>query len=195
MSDGYMYVDADTGKPINVPNQMPQPSYIPTHTTKDNKADLLEKIRPDAIVEVIRNKLMGYDFNDLTKKWELNQAYKMFALTPLGASQIANLMLGVSSQNVSLSNLKDFEIKTRLRSIAKTAQYLCIENWESYGIKSASQLHFVHEIVFSNTLVVLKQPEGEGIRKLLAGTIQESRVYNSNVEEKKKGMISRWLNR
>jgi len=78
-------------------------------------------------------------------------------------------------------------------SIAKTAQYMALENWIEYGIKRRSQFYFIHEIVFSNSLVVLKQPEGEGIRKLLAGTISESRVVSTNEQEKGKllGMFRR----
>jgi len=98
---------------------------------------------------------------------------------------IANLMLGVSSQNVSISNLKDREIKERVLSICKTAQYMALENWIEYGIKRRSQFYFIHELVFSNSLVVLKQPEGEGIRKLLAGTISESRVYSANNDDER----------
>lgn len=198
MSNDFMYVDADTGKPINLPGAQSggnSPSFIPSnHSTRQDKADLLDKIRPDAVVEVIKNKLMGYEFDESKKKWVKNSVYAEFALTEIGATQIANLMLGVSSQNVSLSNLKDREIKERLMSIARTAQYLCIENWKQYGIQSASQLHFVHEIVFSNTLVVLKQPEGEGIRRLLQGTIQESRVYNSQQNDKSGGLFQ-WIRR
>ena len=152
-------------------------------------ADLLEKIKPDLIVEIIRHKLMGEEFDQNTQKWVAIEALKDYALTRLGAEMIANLMLGVSSQNVSLSSLKDREIKDRCLSIAKTAQYMALENWIEYGIKRRSQFYFIHEIVFSNSLVVLKQPEGEGIRKLLAGTITENRVYSAQ-EEHKPGMLS-----
>ena len=123
------------------------------------------------------------------KKWINNPEFKDFSLTKIGAEQIANLMLGVSSQNVSLSNLKDREIKERCLSIAKTAQYMALENWVEYGIKRKSQFYFINEIVFSNSLVVLKQPEGEGIRRLIAGTIQESRVYSSNEEKEGKRLL------
>lgn len=186
MAEDYLYVDADTGQPINMPQSKGQNAYIPTGSAqKNDKADLLDKIRPDAIVEIIRHKLQGEEYDNKTKRWVPNPAFKEFALTKVGAEQIANLMLGVSSQNVSISNLKDREIKDRCLSIAKTAQYMALENWIEYGIHKRSQFYFIHEIVFSNSLVVLKQPEGEGIRKLLVGTIQESRVYSQNQEEKK----------
>lgn len=191
MADEYGYVDADTGKPISMPSsQQPNSSYVPSgQTQRGDKADLLEKIRPDAIVEIIRHKLMGEEFDQTTKKWVPIEAMKDYALTRLGAEMIANLMLGVSSQNVSLSNLKDREIKERCLSIAKTAQYMALENWIEYGIKRRSQFYFIHEIVFSNTLVVLKQPEGEGIRKLLAGTLTEVRNYSANDDTDRKKLL------
>lgn len=190
MGDDYIYVDADTGQQVSPPSSSGRSAYIPSgQIQKSDKADLLDKIRPDTIIEIIRHKLMGEEYDEKNKKWIPNPAYKDFALTKVGAEQIANLMLGVSSQNVSISNLKDREIKERVLSIAKTAQYMAIENWIEYGIKRRSQFYFIHEIVFSNSLVVLKQPEGEGIRKLLAGTIQESRVYSQNEDRKQAGGI------
>lgn len=168
-----VYVNADTGEPINMPNHVPTGSNY-----KTDKADLLEKIRPDIAVEVIRHKLLGEELNVKTGEWEEVQAYQGQALTKVGAWNISNLMLSVSFQNTAISNLRDHEIKQRALSIAKTAVYMCVENWLEYGIKRGSQLNFIYEIVFSNTLVVLKQPEGEGIRKLLAGTIQENRVVS-----------------
>lgn len=175
---GEMYVNADTGEPINMPQNT---GYVPTGASyKTDKADLLEKIRPDIAVEVIRHKLLGEELNAKSNEWEEIKAYQGQALTKVGAWNIANLMLSVSFQNTAISNLKDHEIKQRALSIAKTAVYMCLENWKEYGIKRGSQLNFIYEIVFSNTLVVLKQPEGEGIRKLLAGTINENRVVTSN---------------
>ena len=196
MSDEYIYVDADTGQQVNPPassgGSKSTPSYIPAgQSQKGEKGDLLDKIRPDLIVEIIRHKLLGEEFDEKTKKWIRNPAYEEFALTKIGAEQIANLMLGVSSQNVSISNLKDREIKERVLSIAKTAQYMAIENWVEYGIKRRSQFYFIHEIVFSNSLVVLKQPEGEGIRKLIAETRQESIVKSSSEEKTKSGGMLR----
>jgi len=138
---------------------------------QSEKADLLDRIRPDAIVEVIQNKLMGKQFKN--GEWVDNLELKKRALTEQGAFEIANLMLSVSSQNVSISKLKDDEIKKRTREIVVTAQCMALDNWRDYGIKHCDQLRFIHQIVMSNTLITLKQSEGEGIRKLLMGTIQE----------------------
>jgi len=141
------------------------------------KADLLEKIRPDLIVEVIQQKLMGKEFKNGV--WVINQALQKRALTEEGATEISNLMLAVSSQNVSISKLKDDEIKKRTSAIAETAQMMALDNWKAYGIKNGDQLHFINQIVLSNTLITLKQSENEGIRKLLMGTIQEQNLSSS----------------
>ena len=142
------------------------------------KADLLDRIRPDAIVEVIQNKLMGKEFKN--GEWVSNPVLKKRALTEQGAFEIANLMLSVSSQNVSISKLKDDEIKKRTREIVVTAQCMALDNWKDYGIKHCDQMRFIHQIVISNTLITLKQSENEGIRKLLMGTIQEQSLNQSS---------------
>lgn len=149
--------------------------YVQAQTIMPNdKADLLDKIKPDLIVEFIRHRLMGEEL--INGQWIPNRHLKDKALTFRGAWDIANLMLGVSSQNVSLSKLADIEIKRRTLSIIKTAMYMCARNREEYGIKTIDQYYFVYEIIMSNTFITLKQPEGEGIRKLLAGTYAEQKV-------------------
>jgi len=147
-----------------------------------DKADLLEKIKPDLIVDVIRHKLLGEEL--IEGKWEKIPAFQDRALSEKGAWEIANLMLPVSSQNVSISKLSNDEIRERTFAIAREAQLLCIKNWAEYGITGADQLGLVHQIVFSNTFITLKQPEGEGIRKMLMGTIQEQNL-NQQAEPKK----------
>ena len=147
-----------------------------------DKADILEKIRPDAIVEVIRNRLLGREFVNGT--WLESQVLQERALTERGAADIANLMIAVSSQNVSISKLSNDEIRERTLSIVKTAQYMCLKNWKEYGIKGVDQLHFVHEIVMSNTFITLKQPEGEGIRKMIMGVLSEQKVTAESSEKK-----------
>lgn len=141
---------------------------------RSDKADILDKINPDRIVETIRHKLMGEDF--IGSKWVKIAHLQQRALTDVGAWDIANLMLPVSSPNVSISKLTDAEIKARSLSIAKTAQHMCLKNWKEYGIKGTDQLEFVHQIVFSNTFITLKQPQDGGIRDLIKGIAQESTV-------------------
>lgn len=163
----------------------PRANYPPT-ISGGEKADLLDKIKPDLIVEIIRHKLMGEEKEN--GKWIKKEALKERSISESGAWDIANLMIGASSQNVSLSKLTNGEIRTRTLSIVKTAQSMCLKNWKEYNIKGVDQLAFVHEIVFTNTFITLKQPEGGGIRKLIGEITTESRQITSN-EPIKRGLF------
>lgn len=160
----------------------------PQYMIMGDKADLLDKINPSAIVEIIKHNLMGEEFID--GKWIKIDALQERALSQEGAAEVANLMLGVSSQNVSISKLTDLEVRQRTLNICKTVQYLLNKNWKKYGIKGRDQLYFVHQIVFSNTFITLKQPEGEGIRKMLMGTISENRVKDETSESRGGGFLN-----
>ena len=148
--------------------------------------DLLEKIRPDEIVETMKRRLMGQEF--VNGHWVVNPALKDKALTEKGAFEIASLMLTASSQNVAISKLKDNEIRERTRNIIRTAMEMCLRNWEEYGIKGSDRFKFVKEIVHTNTFVTLKQPEGAGIQKLIGGThdvrLAETENQNGSVWDK-----------
>ena len=188
-SEEIIYVD-EQGQRVNPAGGSPttsQYSYPPITQNRQDKADILDKIRPDLIVEVIRHKLMGEDL--INGRWVINDRLKSRALTATGAQDITNLMLAVSSQNVSLSKLDDDTIRKRALAIAVTAQRMCLDFWREYGITSTSQLDFVHQIVFSNTLVTLKQPEGEGIRKLIQGTTTEQRSIIEQGDIRRKGLF------
>ena len=161
---------------------------VPSRTDPE-KGDLLDKIRPEEIVEIIRNKLMGKV--EIGGTWVVQKHLQDRAITEVGAWDIANLMLGVSSQNVSLSNLKDTEIAMRARSIARTAQFMLLRNWKEYGIKGTDQFWFVHELVFSNTFITLKHPLNHGIINLLKGTIHEQRTYMASENAGKQGVFGR----
>jgi hypothetical protein len=150
----------------------------------DSKADLLDKIRPEETIEEIKQRLMGKEWDKVQERWVQNPALKNIALTEIGASAITNLMFPASTRTVSVSNLKDEEIKKRLLSLVRTAMKMCLDNWQEYGIKSIAQLYFIKEIVYTNTLVALKQPEGEGIRRLLNSTISESRNVSTYGEDR-----------
>jgi len=130
--------------------------------------DLLEKIRPDEIIEVIKRRFMGEEFID--GLWVASPELKSRALTQRGAFDMATLMLSASSQNVSISNIKDRDIRERTRNIIRTAMAMCLRNWSEYGISGSDQFHFIKEIIHTNTFVTLKQPEGGGIQKLISGT-------------------------
>jgi hypothetical protein len=165
--------------------QQPYPQAGHYSQYSDSKADLLDKIRPDEVIEQIKQRLMGNEYDNETEKWTPNPALKNISLTAVGASAITNLIFPASTRNVSVSNLDNEEIKTRLLSIVKTAMKMCLDNWEEYGIKTVAQLYFVKEIVYTNTLVALKQPQNEGIRRLLNSTISENRNIATYGEEKK----------
>jgi len=147
-----------------------QYGYAPPLALSSEKADLLDKIQPTLIVDLIEHNLLNEV--EINGKWEkADWAKGHNSFTKFGAHEIKTLMLPVSSQNVSLSKLKDSEIRARALSIAKTNQEMCLRNWKEFGIKSPDQLSLAHELVFSNTFITLKQPEGEGIRKLLKDTM------------------------
>jgi len=159
----------------------PQQQFAqPPLALPSEKADLLDKIRPNDVVDKIFHNLLGE--SESGGVWVVNPSLKARAISMKGAWDIKTLMLPVSSQNVSLSKLKDHEIRARALSIAITAQQMCLRNWKEYNIIGTDQLRFVHEIVFSNTFITLKQPEGEGIRRLL-GNIGSGEIGNLQQEE------------
>lgn len=143
---------------------------VPQMSQYSDRGDLIEKIKPEMMVEVIRQRLLGKEF--VNGKWEEVTALKDRKLTEIGAWEIANLMLGVSSINISISKLDDREIKERAYRIAKSCQRMLLSNWRSYGIVNTAQFYYVHEIVFSNTLAVLKQADAASIQELLKGTVR-----------------------
>jgi len=143
---------------------------VPQMPNYSDRGDLIEKIKPEMMVEIIRQRLLGKEF--LEGKWVTLEALKDRKLTETGAWEIANLMLGVSSINISLSKLNDREIKERAYRIARTAQRMLLSNWKQYGIINTAQFYYVHEIIFSNTLAVLKQADAASIQELLKGTVR-----------------------
>jgi len=147
------YKETEQGIPIVIPSE---------------KADLFDKIKPEEHVESMRHKLLGE--SKINGKWVRNSFMAKRRLSEVGAWEISSLMLAASSQNVAISKLNSSQIKNRLLNLACTAQKMCLRNWREYNIRGVDQLNFVHEIVFTNTLATLNQPEGEGIRKLL-GTV------------------------
>jgi hypothetical protein len=181
--------------------QQEEQSY-PYSMMPPNKADILDKIRPDVIVEKVRHNLVGEElidgvwkrvmikrFNPLTKQEEEVPLLGERALTPLGAWELSSLMLSVSSQNVALSHLKDTEIKRRTIEICDCAMDMCLKNWESYGIHGIDQFRFVYELIKSNTFITLKQPLNNELKNFIRGTTMEFRTQ-SNVEQTKPSFFS-----
>lgn len=158
---------------INVPLQIGgQGGAVPQMTQYSDRGDLIEKIKPEMMVEIIRQRFLGKEF--INGEWKDLEELKDHKLTQVGAWDLSNLMLGVSSINISISNLSDREIKERAYRIAKSAQRMMLTNWREYGIKNTSQFYFVHEVIFSNTLAVLKQAGNGSIQELLKGTTKSN---------------------
>lgn len=143
------------------------------YSMPSDKADMLDKIRPEEIVEVIRNRLMGKILNSRNMKWETNSNLKDNGISEIGAWDLSNLVLSVANSNVSVSKLDDKEIRRRAYNIMKTSIKMILANWKEYKITNTAQIGFVAEIVFSMAFITMKQCEGEGIRKMIMGTRQE----------------------
>jgi len=144
------------------------------------RADVLDKLRPDKIVEEIRMRLLGRV--EVDGQWIVQPFMEQRALSEVGAWEISLLMLSASSQNTAMTKLNANQIRARLLNISKTAQCMCLRNWKEYNIKGIDQLKFVHEIVFTNTIASLNQPEGEGMRKFV-GNISSGDVGYSEPEQ------------
>jgi hypothetical protein len=189
MEEEVIYVD-ENNNPVAPPRgSSPSPgNYPPVQAQRSDKGDILDKIKPDLIVEIIRHKLMGEEL--INGKWTKIDVLQERAISPVGAWDMSNLMLGASSQNVALSKLTNDEIRARALSIAKTAQNMCLKNWKEYGIQGTDQLEFVHQIIFTNTFITLKQPQDGGIRDLIKGTTSEQRQVVSQ-EDNRRGFFRR----
>ena len=151
------------------------------------KADLYDKIRPEDVVETIKYLLMGYVYDKKRMEWYYDKRYGNIALSEIGAGQISTLLLPVSNKNVSISKLKDDEIRSRVRAILRTSMNMCLRNWYEYGIRSPEQFFFVKEIIVSIAFITLKQPEDAGVRTFIQGVTQEHRMVNE--QPKKEGVM------
>ena len=157
-----------------------QQRQAPPIVLPSERADVLDKLRPDKVVEEIRMKLLGK--SEYNGEWVIQPFMKQRALSEVGAWEISLLMLPASSQNTAMTKLNANQIKARLLNIAKTAQCMCLRNWKEYNIKGIDQLKFVHEIVFTNTLASLNQPEGEGMRRFV-GNISSGDIGYAEPEQ------------
>jgi hypothetical protein len=155
------------------------------------RADVLDKIKPDLVVEAIRMRLLGKI--EVNGVWVTQHFMKERALSEVGAWEIALLMLPASSQNTAMTKLNPSQIRNRLLNLSKTAQCMCLRNWKEYNIRGIDQLKFVHEIVFTNSLASLNQPEGEGMRRFVGnissgdiGYSEQDQMGGMNVFRQKK---------
>jgi len=169
----------------NVPSVQQSPYFQP-QIMPSEKADLYSKINPSDIIDEMRYKLQGYIFDDAKKTWYKPQGCK--GLTQFGANEITTMMLTLSSENVTVSNVSDDDIRMLVRSINKTVLISCIGNWREYGITNKDQIYQISQMVSKNTFITLKAVEHAGVREFLGKTSSESK---SIVEDNKKGGIFR----
>lgn len=187
MAEEYQVTQQDdkTGKMVSY-------RYTPPTNVPSDKADLLDKINPDLIVEEIKNKLMGMKFEK--GKWVEDERLRSRALTYIGAHEIAVQLLSISNRNTSITKLEKDQIRNRALNKARTIMRMCLDNWEEYGIKSVSQLHSIHDLCFDIILIILNQPLEEGIRNLIKGVRSETASFGSDIAQKR-GIISGILRR
>ena len=170
MAEQYYDEGTGGGGGYSIPYGVPQMPH-------SDRSDLIDKIKPEAVAELIRHHLLGEELRD--GNWEKVPELQDDALTVKGASDLSNLILATASINVSISKLEDHEIKRRVCAICETAIFMCASNWRKYGIKNVGQLWFINQIIFTNALVVLKQAHEASIQELLKGTVQESRLIQT----------------
>jgi len=168
--------------------EQPQ-AYYPNDST--GRADLLEKINPDKVVNIIKNKLMGRELDPKTKQWVENPILKKNAVSETCANDMCNLILSVSNANTSISKLKDIEIRKRAYSITQTAMAMMLAGWAGYGINNSAMLRYVADIVYSLTFITMKQADNEGIRKMIVGTRSEIHSIQDSPEGQRKGLFGR----
>jgi hypothetical protein len=157
--------------------------YSPPSQMPSDKADLLDKIKPELIVEFIKHRLMGE--KEVNGKWVLNTNVQTRALKEECVWDITNQILGVANVNTSISKLKDDEIRTRALAKAETIQLMCLKNWKEYGITGTDQLYAIHQVSFDLIFIALKQSQDEGIRNLIKGVRSETASFGDSAVNKK----------
>lgn len=154
-----------------------------------DRADFVDKIKPEQIVEVIRHKLLGEEWDG--SKWIKLKSLQKYALSELGAWELSNLMLGSGTINTSISKLKDTQINARLRNLIKETMIKMLSSWREYKIQDVGQFYYIKSILFSNALAVLSQAGDGSIQELFKTTVQENR--NISTEKKEPGRLRRML--
>lgn len=158
---------------------------------RSDRADLIDKIKPEPIVALLRNILMGNEMINGT--WVKVPILKDRSLTEIGAWEVSNLLQGTSNIGIQMSKLDDREIKNRLLSLSITLQAMLIQNWIPYGIRNTAQLRYVHEILFTTQLAILKQADDASIQELLGKVINENRNVNTERKEPSQSRMKRLI--
>ena len=168
-----------------------QAPAMPYYQDAGGRADLLDKINPDKIVNTIKNKLMGRELDSKTRQWKDNPILKVNAVSELCANEMCNLILSVSNSNTAISKLKDQEIRKRAYSITCTAMAMMLAGWVKYGINNTAQLRYIADIIYSLTFITMKQADNEGIRKMIVGTRSEIHSIQDAPEGGRRGLFGR----
>jgi len=158
---------------VPVPQEQKQESMPGYGPRLDSRADLMDKIRPDLVVDDIYHMLQG----EIKQKGSWTKIDQDKALTPEGARAICTLLFASSSQNTSLATLDDQDIRRIVIGNVADAMKLCLSNMKAYGIKSKDQLYFVKNIVKNNTFFVAKQAQDGALRNGLLRTQLELRQF------------------
>lgn len=175
---------------MNIPYSPNYPSMT-TMQMPSEKADLIDKINPETIIEVIKHGFMGEEL--INGKWTKIPELQDRALTMKGACELSNLMRPASSQNVSISKVDERAIRIRTQQILEAAMFMCLRNFREYGIKGSDQIYMIKEIIVTNTYMTLMQPVGGSIQKVITGTMHEQRMVQD--ESKKPSLLGGLIRR
>lgn len=159
-----------------------QPMIMPSE-----KSDLYDKIRPEDVIEMMTYYLMGYRYSPQKMIWEYDSRLETISLSFVGASRIATLLYSVSNKSTSISKVDDEYIRRRTKSMIRTIMFDCLYHWEEFGIKSPTTFYYLKDLAVAIISIILKQPEGAGVRGLIMGVSQE--VKNIQETPKKEGFI------
>ena len=170
-----------------VEGQAPPMAMFPNQ----DKASIIEKINPDEIVELLRQRLMGKMENPKTGLFEYIPNLKDNAISEIGAWDLSNLILSVSNSNTSLSKLDDKTIRLRAYGVTERSVHMMISNWREYKITNRAQIGFIAEIMYNLTFIVLKMADAEGIRKMIMGMYSETKSVSDIIDPPKKSLFRR----
>ena len=170
----------DDGRQDYIPMGVPQ-------VQRNDRADLIEKINPERLVDSMYHHLMGEKL--VGDNWVYDEKKKTIALTEVGASAISDLLRPIANVNMSISKLSRQEISMRLLSVTDTMNEMLIAKWMQFGVKDASHMKFVFETVFNTGLAVYKQAQDASIQDLLKGTVVENRLVQD--QPKKEGTLDK----
>lgn len=170
---------------------LPMPSSsgsVPVPARVD-RADFVDKIKPEQVVEIIRHKLLCEDWDG--SRWVKVPGLEKSALTEKGAWELSNLMLGSGTLNTSISKLSQNQISARLRNLVGEEMRKILSSWREYNITDVGTMYYINSLIFSNALAVLSQAGEGSIQELFKTTVQENR--NISTDKKEPGKLRRLI--